>query len=133
MAAAMAHGQAPGSAAKPALTAIDILLEPDATMLRRAEAVNASHRELYPQGFALDAAHRPHITLIQRFVRTADLDEVYAAASAVIARANVTTMKLEAFKYWLFTDSCGSFFTFFGLKRGKHGGENLESEILLVA
>ena len=51
------------------VTAIDILLEPDATMLRRAEAVNAGHRKVYPQGFALcgappacndDPAFRPH-------------------------------------------------------------------------
>lgn len=69
-------------------------------MLRHAEAVNASHREVYPQGFALDAMHRPHITLIQRFVRTADLDKVYAAAGEVLARANVTAMRLEAFKYY---------------------------------
>ena len=69
-------------------------------MLRRAEAVNADHRKIIPRGFALDAAHRPHITLIQRFVRTADLDKVYAAADQVFARANVTGMKLEAFKYY---------------------------------
>jgi hypothetical protein len=80
------------------VTAIDILLEPDATMLRHAEAVNASHLKIFPQGFALDAAHRPHVTMIQRFVRTADLDKVYAAAGQVLARANVTGMKLEAFK-----------------------------------
>src|SRR6266567_1485015 len=47
------------------VTAIDILLEPDATMLRHAEAVNASQLKIFPQGFALDAAHRPHITTIQ--------------------------------------------------------------------
>jgi haloacid dehalogenase-like hydrolase len=41
------------------VTAIDILLEPDATMLRHAESVNANHLKIYPQGFALDAAHRP--------------------------------------------------------------------------
>ena len=82
------------------VTAIDILLEPDATMLQHAEAVNARLLKVYPQGFALDAAHRPHITMIQRFVRTADLDKVYAAAGQVLARANVTAMKLEAFKYY---------------------------------
>ena len=38
--------------------------------------------------------------MIQRFVRTADLDKVYAAAGKVLARANVTGMKLEAFKYY---------------------------------
>ena len=42
-------------------------------------------------------------------------------------------IEVDSNNFWLFTDSCGSFFTFFGLKRGKHGGENLESEILLVA
>jgi len=82
------------------VTAIDILLEPDATMLRRAEAANASQLKIFPQGFALDAAHHPHVTMIQRFVRTADLDKVYDAANKVFARANVTGMKLEAFKYY---------------------------------
>jgi len=69
-------------------------------MLGHAEAVNARLRKVYPKGFALDATHRPHITLIQRFVRTADLDQVYAAAGQVLAGANVTGMKLEAFKYY---------------------------------
>ncbi len=82
------------------VTAIDILLEPDATMLQRCEANNARLLKVFPKGFALDATHRPHITLIQRFVRTADLDKVYAAAGQVLARANVTTMKLDAFKYY---------------------------------
>jgi len=82
------------------VTAIDILLEPDATMLQHAEAVNARLLKVYSKGFALDATHRPHITMIQRFVRTADLDKVYAAAGKVLARANVTAIKLEAFKYY---------------------------------
>jgi phosphoserine phosphatase len=83
-----------------AVTAIDVLLLPDETMLHHAKAVNADHLKVYPQGFALDATHRPHITMIQRFVRTADLDKVYAAVGKVIASANVTGMKLEAFKYY---------------------------------
>jgi hypothetical protein len=82
------------------VTAMDILLEPDATMLQHAEAVNARLLKVYPKGFALDATHRPHITMIQRFVRTADLDKIYAAAGQLLARANVTGMKLEAFKYY---------------------------------
>ena len=85
---------------QPPVTAIDILLEPDATMLRHAEANNARLLKVFPKGFALDAAHRPHITLIQRFVRTADLDKVYAAAGKVLAGANVNGMKLDAFKYY---------------------------------
>jgi hypothetical protein len=82
------------------VTAIDILLEPDATMLRHAEAVNAKHLKIYPQGFALDATHRPHVTMIQRFVHTVDLDKVYNAAGKVFARANVAGMKLEAFNFY---------------------------------
>jgi phosphoserine phosphatase len=82
------------------VTAIDILLEPDATMLRHAETNNARLLKVYPNGFALDAAHRPHITLIQRFVLTADLDKVYAAAGKVFASTRVAGMKLEAFKYY---------------------------------
>jgi hypothetical protein len=52
------------------------------------------------KGFALDAMHRPHITLIQRFVRTADLDKVYSSVGKVFANANLNGMKLEAFKYY---------------------------------
>ena len=84
-------------AAQSAVTAIDVLLEPDATMLRHAEANNARLLEAYPKGFALDAAHRPHITMLQCFVRTADLDQVYAAVGKVLAGSNVNAMKLEAF------------------------------------
>ena len=82
------------------ITAIDILLEPDATMLEHAEANNARLLKVFPKGFALDEAHRPHITLIQRFVRTADRDKVYAAAEKVLGGANITRMQLEAFKYY---------------------------------
>ena len=82
------------------VTAIDILLEPDATMLQHSADNNARLLAVFPKGFSLDATHRPHITLIQRFVRTADLDKVYTAAGQVLARANVTAIKLEAFKYY---------------------------------
>lgn len=82
------------------VTAIDILLEPDSTMLKHVDASNARLLTVFPKGFALDAEHRPHITLIQRFVRTEDLDKVYAAAEKVLVSANVNAMKLEAFKYY---------------------------------
>ena len=80
------------------VTAIDILLEPDATMFADAEANNARLLESLPEGIRPGRGHRPHITLFQRFVRTEDLDQVYAAADKVLAGANVTRMKLEAFK-----------------------------------
>jgi hypothetical protein len=84
----------------PTVTAIDILLEPDATMRRHAEANNARLLKVNSMGFALDAVHRPHITMLQAFVRTADLDQVYAAAGKVIADSPLSRMVLEAFKYY---------------------------------
>ena len=60
------------------ITAIDIALEPDATMIRHARADNARFLKAFPKGFALDATHHPHVSLLQQFVRTADLEKVYA-------------------------------------------------------
>jgi hypothetical protein len=95
------YAQSDATNANPSdVVAIDILLEPDATMLKHAEANNARLLGVYPQGFALDAAHRPHITMLQCFVRTADLDKVYAAEEKVLAAANVNAMKLETFKFY---------------------------------
>src|SRR5205823_4309378 len=91
---------AAAKAAPNAVTAIDILLEPDATMIQHATATNDRLRKVFPKGFALDATHRPHITLVQRFVRTEDLDKVYTAVGKIFATANVSGLKLEAFKYY---------------------------------
>jgi len=82
------------------VTAIDILLEPDAMMLQHCQANNARLLGVFPKGFTLDATHRPHITMIQSFVRTADLDKVYATAHKVLATAKVNAMKLEASNYY---------------------------------
>jgi len=86
------------------ITAIDILLEPDATMDQHATAVNERLLKVFPKGFSLDASHRPHVTLAQRFVLTENLDKVYAAVGKVFASANVTGLKLEAFKYYYIPD-----------------------------
>ena len=91
-------------ASEDSVTAIDICLEPDATMVQHAEAVNTRLRGVFPGGFALDASHSAHVTLVQRFVRTADLDKVYAAAGKVFASHDVAGMKLEAFKYYYIPD-----------------------------
>jgi len=93
--------QAADSPGKPSeITAIDILLQPDATMLQHAAANNARLRKVYPKGFTFDAAHAPHITLLQCFVRTPDLEKLYSVEEKVFAAANVNAMKLEAFKYY---------------------------------
>ena len=81
------------------VTAIDIAPDPDATMIQRAEAANALLLKVFPEGYALDATHRPHITMLQRFVRTADLDKVHAAVGDVLAGEKPAEWLLKAIKY----------------------------------
>jgi 2'-5' RNA ligase len=83
-----------------AVTAIDIALEPDQTMIRHAMAANARLLKSFPKGFPLDATHHPHITMLQQFVRTDDLDKVYAAADAIFVKEKPTAWTLKAFKYY---------------------------------
>ena len=82
------------------VTAIDLALEPDATMIQHAMAANARLLKAFPKGFALDETHHPHISMLQQFVRTEDLDKVFAAANAVLAKERPTTWTLKAFKYY---------------------------------
>jgi hypothetical protein len=99
--AAALLGNANTSAAQQdAVTAIDVALEPDATMMQHAKANNARLLQAYPNGFALDATHNPHVTLLQQFVPTADLDKVYAALDKALAGEHPASWKLKAFKYY---------------------------------
>ncbi len=82
------------------VTAIDIALEPDATMIQHAKDANARLLKSFPEGFPLDKTHHPHITLLQQFVRTDDLEKIYAAANAVLTKAKPTAWTLKAFKYY---------------------------------
>jgi len=82
------------------VTAIDIALEPDATMLQHARDANARLLKSFPKGFTLDETHHPHVTVLQQFVRTADLDKVFAAANAVLTKEKPTAWTLKAFKYY---------------------------------
>jgi hypothetical protein len=67
-------------------------------MLQHAAALNARLRQSFPKGYALDASHRPHVTMLQRYVRTADLPKVYAAIGNIIGTKHPATWKLQAFK-----------------------------------
>ena len=78
--------------------AVDVVLEPDETMTARARDVNTRLFTVYPDGFALDADHQPHITVLQRFVRGTDLDDLYAAANNVLASEEPTAWTLAASK-----------------------------------
>jgi hypothetical protein len=95
--AATARSQA---AQESAVTAVDIALEPDGIMIQHAKAANARLLQDFPKGFALDATHNPHISMLQQFVRTADLDKVYAAAGRAFEEEKPLSWKLKAFKYY---------------------------------
>ena len=77
------------------VTAIDILLEPDATMVQHAQADNGRLLKACPDGFALDATHHPHITMLQQFVRTADLGKVHTAANRILGQRESDKLEPE--------------------------------------
>jgi len=99
LAALLGNAKMPNAQTSP-VTAIDIALEPDATMVEHAKADNARLLKVFPKGFALDATHHAHVTMLQQFVRTADLDKVYVAVNKVLAKEKVASWKLKAFKYY---------------------------------
>ena len=78
------------------IVAIDVVLEPDEIMTARARDVNARLLTVYPDGFALDADHQPHISVLQRFVGAAYLNDLYAAANNVFASEDPTAWTLTA-------------------------------------
>jgi hypothetical protein len=98
------HMESPGvdhaNDQKAPVTAIDIALEPDQTMVGHAREANATLLASFPAGFPLDATHHPHVSIFAGFVPTPDLPKVYAVATGVLAQENYTTWKLTAFKYY---------------------------------
>jgi len=81
------------------LIAIDVLLEPDQTMIDKAKASNARLRGDYSAGYALDATHAPHVTMLQRYVRVKDLDALTTALTKVFATERPTELQLKAKGY----------------------------------
>lgn len=78
------------------LTAIDILVNPDDSTIERAHTFNARMRQSVPSGFALDATHQPHITTLQRYVRSANLDNVYDAVAKTLATTDIAALSYQA-------------------------------------
>jgi hypothetical protein len=52
------------------------------------------------KGYSLDAAHQPHISCLQQYVRTNALENIYAAISNVLATEHPATWTLTAYKYY---------------------------------
>jgi hypothetical protein len=98
-AATLGNEGIPGAVQNP-ITAIDILLEPDATMIQHAQADNARLLQNFPKGYSLGGEHAPHISMLQRYVYTADREKTFAAAATAFAKEDPTNWKLKAFKYY---------------------------------
>lgn len=87
-----------------AVTAIDIAIDPDATMLRCANSANSELRKNYLDGYAFDASHHAHITLVQLFAKQVDLNKIYDATNRVLLKEKPTDWKLTAQKLSFFKD-----------------------------
>jgi hypothetical protein len=82
------------------LVAIDVAIEPGEAMVKRSLADNAKLLENFPQGYTLDDTHHAHISMLQRFVREADLEKVYTAVAGAVAPENPRNWTLAAYKYY---------------------------------
>jgi hypothetical protein len=93
-------GSSASGAAQNPIMAVDIVLEPDATMIQNAQAANAGLLKNFPKGYTLGDEHAPHMSVIGGYFHKANLDEVFAGASKVLASEKVMNWKLTAFKYY---------------------------------
>jgi len=70
------------------------------TLLRRWQRLGSNLIALLlasvPDGFALDATHQPHLTTVQRYVRTSELDKVYAAVEQTLAHTATSALSYRA-------------------------------------
>jgi 2'-5' RNA ligase superfamily len=86
------------ASAQSGITAIDVLLDPDQTMLDSAKVFNQMMLKDYsgPGSYSLDALHTPHITVLQCFISTANLEKVYTAVEKVVKTEKPTREQLTA-------------------------------------
>jgi len=85
------------------LIAINVLMDPDPVTAERARVVNARLRSNFPAGFALDANHAPHVTLVQCFVRLDELSAVAAALAGTLKQSGPFNLESRAVGYYALT------------------------------
>ncbi len=66
---------------------------------QQARNVNRRLRHGYPAGYALDATHAPHLTLVQCYVARTDLPRVFAAIAPILDRPESRRANLLATGY----------------------------------
>jgi 2'-5' RNA ligase len=75
-----------------ALTAVDVMIQPDPAAIERARQVNRRMPLSIPAGITLDDTHLPHITMLQRYLVTAHLDDAYAAIAGVLTDTDAAAL-----------------------------------------
>ena len=64
----------------------------------------SARSQSFPKGFALDETHHRHVSVLQQFARTDDLDKIFAVANAIVVKEKPTAWMLKAFKYYYIPD-----------------------------
>lgn len=80
------------------MIAINILLLPEPAAAERARALNARLHMATP-GFALDATHVPHVSLLHLVVRASEVEPLRAALRNSITTAELSKVPLRAAGY----------------------------------
>lgn len=68
----------------PELTAVDVLVLPDEESAQRLHALNRRLRAGHPEGYALDRTHAAHVSLLHRYVHSAEIEPVLEACGRVL-------------------------------------------------
>ena len=84
--------------------AVNVLMDTDAETVLRARAINSRLRVNFPQGFAFDSNHAPHVTLVQCFIDRGKLADVAQAASAALQAAGPVDWKSTATGLYALSD-----------------------------
>lgn len=86
------------------IVAIDVMLNPDQTMLDSAKVYNALMQKNYSGvgSYSLDELHTPHITVLQCFVKKSNLEKIYAAVAKVVKSEKPTQQKLTSKGFYYF-------------------------------
>ncbi len=84
--------------------AVNVLMDPDAGTIEQARALNDRLRSDFPQGFALDSNHTPHVTLVQCFIDREKLAEAAHVVSGVLQAAGPVNWQSKATGLYALSD-----------------------------
>ena len=84
--------------------AVNVLMDPDAGTIAQARALNDRLRSDFPQGFAFDSNHAPHVTLVQCFIDREKLAEAAHRVSMALKAAAPVNWQSKATGLYALSD-----------------------------